>query len=453
MQLRIFHTNDIHSDYAFLKWVHRYLAENRRENDLYLDSGDYTDLKNIIVQADRGEMALQLFASCGLDAMALGNNEIDLGSEDLKKLSAVPLLSANVTQNDGTLIPGIRSYIILEREHVRFLIIGLSPWYANDLTPNKYNLFFEMGNVSTNDPIPALRRVLEAQKGNYDFAICLSHSGHYVDRYLQKFFPEIDLWLGGHAHAVITETDYSSSGKGSALGELVLDISRVHPKVISSRQIIPEDTENADFSLALSEAESRANAILSAELNAVGELEFDPFTESPLTNYICDCLKAHFGGDLALMHSGISEKALQRPISRKSLIETFPSKLNPTIYKISGKKLLEAIQLSMDGTHIRQSGKGAGFRGSVLGTLGFSANVQIVTEPFDVTIDAEPINLDKYYSIVTDDYLQRGTGYPSLAVPDEEASFDKWFIRDLVEHYLENEAVYQSAFIRRMRYL
>ena len=48
-----------------------------------------------------------------------------------------------------------------------------------------------------------------------------------------------------------------------------------------------------------------------------------------------------------------------------------------------------------------------------------------------------------------DDYLQRGTGYPSLAVPDQDAKFDKRFIRDLVQEYLTVEPVFRSAAKRR----
>ena len=53
MRVNIYHTNDIHSNYDFLKRVHNYIRKNKSKNDLYFDSGDYTDLKNIIVQCKR----------------------------------------------------------------------------------------------------------------------------------------------------------------------------------------------------------------------------------------------------------------------------------------------------------------------------------------------------------------------------------------------------------------
>lgn len=56
MRLNIYHTNDIHANFAFLGRVCAYLEEHRTESDLYLDSGDFLDLKSLVVQADRAEV-------------------------------------------------------------------------------------------------------------------------------------------------------------------------------------------------------------------------------------------------------------------------------------------------------------------------------------------------------------------------------------------------------------
>ena len=214
MLLQIYHTNDIHADFGFLSRVYSYLAAHRGEQDFYFDSGDFTDLKSVIVQSDRGGAAMALMKLCRPEAMALGNNEIDLGSDDLQRLVNLPLLCANAKHNDGTEIPGLKTHRIFHRCGKRFLVIGLAPYYSARMEPNRYNLFFEMGNIHTTDPIPAVEKILEENRGKYDFSILLSHSGHLVDRELEKRLPKVDLWLEGHSHAVITEKRYSQSGKG-----------------------------------------------------------------------------------------------------------------------------------------------------------------------------------------------------------------------------------------------
>lgn len=451
MLLNIYHTNDIHADLSFLSRVCAYLTAHRQEADFYFDSGDFLDLKSVLVQADRGKSALELLSLCRPEAMAVGNNEIDLGSEDLARLAGLPMLCANICRNDVTPVPGLKSHVILERRGKRFLIIGLAPYYGAGMIADKYNLFFEMGNLHTLDPIPAVTRILNENRGKYDFSILLSHSGHLVDRELAKRLPPVDLWLGGHSHTVVTETGYSQSGKGEYLGRVTLDIGEQEIRILDSTQIELPAQGSPMFDARLENAQAAAEAILSRELPILRELDFDPFRESALTNFICDCLHTEFGGDLALMHSGIALGPLRRPVSRKSLIELLPSKLNPTIYALPGEKLLEAIRSSLDDAYIRQSGQGAGFRGTVLGCLGFSSNVTVHRDPLAVEIDGKPLEPHNIYTIVTDDYLQRGSGYPSLAVPDRAARFDKRFIRDLVEEYLMNGETFQAAEAKRER--
>ena len=101
MLMHIFHTNDIHANIEFLKRVHHYMHKHKSDSDLYLDSGDFCDLKSLIVQADKGDSLMQLFKSCKMDHMAIGNNEIDLGYDNLVNVMKYDMLSCNLSDNDG----------------------------------------------------------------------------------------------------------------------------------------------------------------------------------------------------------------------------------------------------------------------------------------------------------------------------------------------------------------
>lgn len=451
MKITIYHTNDIHSNYDFLKKVHTYLLAHKSEQDLYLDSGDYTDLKSFLVQSDQGISAMDLFLKCGLDAMALGNNEIDMGYEAVRKLAqeGFPITSCNTVQNDDQAIEGLCRSIILEKAKKRFLLIGIAPYYSFKMVAGAYNLFFMMGNIKTLEPVRQVKQELKRQAGKYDYCILLSHSGYSVDMEILSQLPEVDFCLGGHSHTLISEAGYSQSGRGQYLAKITLDLADHKMLEVENIQIDPENKDNPLFDSWLREKEIAADQVVSKELDIVEELDFDPFRESRLINFVCDCLHKHFGGDLAIMHSGIADRALVRPVSIRNLLETFPSKLNPTFYRLKGEKIIEAVKLSLDPDHIRTDGLGAGFRGKVLGTLGFSYNVKIRPDPFCIMVDDKEIQAQKEYRLVTDDYLQRGTGYPSLRVSNEQASYDKWFIRDLVYHYLQDQEVFTRAKIRR----
>ncbi|MPN16807.1 hypothetical protein SDC9_164154 [bioreactor metagenome] len=132
-----------------------------------------------------------------------------------------------------------------------------------------------------------------------------------------------------------------------------------------------------------------------------------------------------------------------------SLLELSPSKLNPTRFPLSGWQLRQAVIASLDEKHIQQDGKGAGFRGKVLGTLGFSYNVRIDIKTMTIWVDGELLQDTRIYDCVSDDYLQRGSGYPSLKTPDAQAIFYNGFIRDLLMRQLPNPKLWETCYIQR----
>lgn len=453
MRINIYHTNDIHSNFEFLRKVNGYIRNNKNNDDIYLDSGDFTDLRSLVVQADGGKSALSLLLSTGLDAMAVGNNEIDLGYDNLSALAAMdlPILSANLTDDQGREIGGLKKSMVIERANKRFLIIGVSPYYNERFKLGAYNNFFILGNIMTHDPIGEINREIEKNRGNYDYCILLSHSGLIVDRKIASQCPGVDLFLGGHSHSKVAEENYSQSGRGELLGRITLDISD-KIEIVENVQIDLENINNPDFDKLYEEKIRFADSILSEELDVCGELDFNPFRECPLINFVCDALYHEYDVDFAVMHNGIAEYSLKRPVSKKSLLEEFPSKLNSTIYHIKGDRILESIRLSFDSEHIEQSGKAAGFRGTVLGSLSFSKNVRVVEDPLYVTINGEELDTEKIYKIATDDYLQRGSYYRSMAAPDDDSVYDNMFIRDLVEKHLMSCELFQSSNNTRIIY-
>ncbi|MDO4605291.1 MAG: hypothetical protein Q4B23_04860, partial [Helcococcus sp.] len=111
--------------------------------------------------------------------------------------------------------------------------------------------------------------------------------------------------------------------------------------------------------------------------------------------------------------------------------------------------LKTSILQSLDNEFIQQSGSGSGFRGTVLGTLGFSHNVKVKLYPFLVTINGKELDDEKIYKVVSDDYLQRGTGYTSLRT-FENIKHDKYFIRDFLTLYLGDDEIYEQSKIIRI---
>ena len=187
--MKIYYTNDIHTNYSFLKKVRYYLHEHMTEEDIYLDGGDFCDLKDLIIQSDKAYSAADLYDDIPLCAMAVGNGEIDLSHDALIRLGLkLPLLSCNLTDNNGNRLENIKPSIIIERRNRRFLIIGISPFYSREMIENGYNVFSMMGNLKVNPPEDYIRKELAANSGKYDCCLLLSHSGSNIERYLLDKF-------------------------------------------------------------------------------------------------------------------------------------------------------------------------------------------------------------------------------------------------------------------------
>ncbi len=451
MKINIYHSNDIHSEYSNLSNIFSYLKEHKTENDFYFDSGDFTDLKDLIVQSDKGVSAIEILNSCGLDAMTIGNNEIDLGKDDLIKTAAkTTMVSCNITDADKKKIPGIHDFLIMEKCGIRFLVIGISPYYSRTMEDNNFNGFFKLYGLNVHPSIELIKEIIRKNKGNYDFCILLAHNGLTVETAIMDEIPEIDLVLGGHSHSEVAEGKYNQTGVfAKHLGIVTLEVKNKDIRIVHNELIDLPECNDSEYDEILDAKRKKADEILSVPIESSYALEFDAYKECQLINFVSDALYKHFEADFALMHNGIANFSLTYPVTRKMLIECFPSKLNPTIFKVKGSILLEEIKRSFDEEFIHQEGKGAGFRGYTLGTLSYSHNVKIIKEPLQVFINEDELDPDREYTMVTDDYIQRGVYYTGFKTADENCFWHVWFIRDLMYNYITDKEIYETSKKRR----
>lgn len=94
----------------------------------------------------------------------------------------------------------------------------------------------------------------------------------------------------------------------------------------------------------------------------------------------------------------------------------FIDALNPTSFKIQGKYLWEALQNSLDTDYFYTDGRGPGFRGKYTGRLNVSNAVieHNGRKISNIYINGEKLIAEKWYTVASSDYLQRGTGYDSF---------------------------------------
>lgn len=451
--ITIYHTNDIHSNIEHFASIVTYLNANKTANDLLLDAGDFCDFKSTMINGTQGRAGKALLGAAGYDALCIGNNEGFSGIEALEAMGedTVPLLSINLKKLDGTELNNTRKSILVKKSGIRFLIIGVSPYYGIH-SEGKYNVFFNMDNLHVHDPIPLIKAEMLKLKGKYDFVILLSHQGDHTDQRVAREVDGIDVIIGGHSHTITNEpykiknTWIHQAGEyGNLIGKLELSIE--DGKISDVRGACIENifTEDPITLSLIKEQTAIAMSNLSRTLYTIDLLNHSGFEESELTNFICDALMKEHPCDFAVINHGIVNHAIDGEISKMKLLETSPSPLNPTLIKVSGENVLEAFRLSLDKDHIHRSGRGPGFRGTHIGALAFSANVKVQTDPLRIVVDGIDLDPMKEYTLITDDYLQRGSGYPSLACPDERSTYFSGYIRDLLERNLLDADLIVSA--------
>lgn len=457
-KLTIYHTNDVHSQFNRLASIQTYLLEHKQSSDLLLDAGDFHDFKDIMISGTKGKAGKALLKHMGYDAICIGNNEGFSGIECLNEMSMdnVPLLSANLTYFDGSDLPFLKKSHIITKDNLRFLIIGITPYY-NLENNDGYNTFFKLENLKSNNPIQCINNEKIKYTNQYDFVILLSHLGITYDKKIASEIDGIDIIIGGHSHSLIEEPlvvnnciIHQAGAYATHLGVLNLSIDQNKIVHFEGRCIEIHEVENSDF-LALREIKTQdARVNMSQTIRVSHELDFDPIRENRTINFICDALYNEVTCDFAMMNHGIISYPLAQSISELSLLEACPSPLNPTLIEVYGYQIVQAFQDSFNEEICLSEGRGPGFRGLCVGALSVSYNVRVHQFPFSITINDEPIDENRQYHVMTSDYLQRGSGYKSLKVDNANSIFFNGYIRDVIKRNINNNDLINQSKIKRI---
>ena len=465
-KITIWHTNDVHSRFEKFTELATY-AEHHKDPacDLFLDSGDFADTLSVMVSGTGGRGAMRLAKAAGLDAMAVGNNEFLAGIDVLRTMAScgVQLLACNITDLEGSPVEGVKPYMILERAGVKILLIGCCPFFRH------VSFFTDNAGVKLQDPVEVLPAVVEKARNGCDICVLLSHGGRRRDLEIAQKVPGIDVIIGGHTHTVDKYTDvafgtiiHQAGCYSQSLGKLELffdDSNRITGFESEELQV---DCE-ADRTLAdiLSEETKKGEAEYSKPLFTMSrELAYDPYNECPAVNAVADSLYMEYGGDFAIINNGIIENGFSGEISRMSLLKTSPSILNPTTVWWRGRDIKKALLASFDRDFISKEGKGPGSRFTVLGSLSVSYNVRVEYDPeagpgiddkLRVTVSGEPLEDDKLYCVIADDYMYRGVvGYTMLKGSEKPEIYHVGYIRDMLAKTLNDPNVLQHADERRI---
>ncbi len=451
MEFNILHTNDIHSAFEQFSKAVTKINELRNENTLLFDAGDFADFKRLELQGTDGMAAVELLENAGYDAIAIGNNETFNGIDILVNMavnSRVPFLSCNLYMSNGTAIDGVKSSIIIEKAGIRFLVMGLSP---------SIGTFDKLMGLYIKPYVQAVSDEMKLQAGKYDICIVLSHIGMDGDLNIAKELSGVDVIIGGHFHILmdkpklVNETLIFTSGCfGEHVGYLKVNIDSKSLELIEGENINVEKFDQSKEILdILRTNKEKAIDKLGKPLYSIHkDLWHDVAEENPMTNLLADALTDTLKCEIGIINSGVLNGGIRKGgVSVKKLLELCPSPLNPTSFEILGKHLKEALENSLDNDYCFSSGKGPGFRGKYLGRLHVS-NAIIEHDGRSIKnifINGKKLDEERWYTVASSDYLQRGTGYTSLK-NNRNQKYNNEYLRETLREYLNNKDFVEEAF-------
>lgn len=267
--ITILFTHDLHSQFLPIStkdgesggYARLYtLLENERAAakgaTVTLDAGDFSmgSFFQTIYATDAAE--LRILGDLGYDATTLGNHEFDFRQSGLVNMlnnavakgdKKVPIVLGNYyPPEEATEVweaynnYGIKDYIVIEKEGVRFAVFGLIGADSHSNAP--------MSGMVFEDPIERAQEIVAEIKANedFDYIVCLSHAGtssnekESEDHNLAKKVNGIDIIISGHTHTTIKEpiqvnnTWIVSAGSNARnLGVLKLNGSHGNTELVS----------------------------------------------------------------------------------------------------------------------------------------------------------------------------------------------------------------------------
>lgn len=433
-------------------------------NVLLLDAGD-TIHGQPIATLSQGESIVRLLNLMGIDALVPGNHDFNYGFDRLKELEEMmnfPLIAANVADKSGNLV--FEPYIIKEMEGFKVGIFGL----ATPETAWKTN----PANVSTiefTDIVEGAKKSVAAlEEAGVDVIIALAHLGLYEGDYTSDIIANevdgIDVIVDGHSHTTLEEglminnTLIVSRGEyDKAFGVVTLkiengEVTEKTARLIKAADSIDIEPDSSVLSL-LTEIEEDVQEILNTVIgNSAVELDGSRENvrtgESNLGQLLTDSMKATSGADIAITNGGgIRASIPAGEITKNHIVTAFPFGNYLVTKNIKGSDVVSALEVGSAG-YPDQLGAFSHVSGL---TYNLAPNMPAGSRVTDVMVGSSPIDMDREYLVVTNDFMAAGgDGYVMFKDQPVVNEFDS--LDEVLIDYIQSLGQVQGTMIPRITF-
>ncbi|HKK97776.1 MAG TPA: bifunctional metallophosphatase/5'-nucleotidase [Marivita sp.] len=408
-------------------------TELEGENYLVIDAGDQFQ-GSLFFMTYSGEVAAEMMNEIGFDVMAVGNHEFNLGDGALANLAdtvSFPVVSGNLDVSGSNELAGkIGDTLILERGGERIGIVSALATDTKELSSPSDAVMFMDEIESLKEDVAAL----EAE--GVDKILAITHVGYNLDQQIAAEVPGIDAVIGGHSHTYLSASDPDRVGPYPTMvtqGDNLVPVVQAgaFSKYVGHLELnfddsgvvtyATGDTMLLDASVAEDEAikarvaelgapiEDMKNEIV-AESAAVieGDRSVCRAVECEMGNLVTDAMLdrvADQGVEIAFQNGGGLRATIDEgEISMGEVLTVLPFQNTLSTFQVTGETVLAALE-----NGVSQVEDGAG-RFLQVGGITFTAD--LTAEPgsriSDVMINGEPLEMDRVYSAVSNNFVRNG---------------------------------------------
>jgi 2',3'-cyclic-nucleotide 2'-phosphodiesterase (5'-nucleotidase family) len=371
------------------------------------------------------------------DAMCIGNHEFDRGvsylAEFFRNLS-FPVVSSNIDFSSAQILKeaGVKPFVVFRKYNLG--VIGYITNTTGLIAPGAREINFM-------NPVSRVQQYVDYlnSKGIHR-VICVSHNGYKDDVYLAENTRGISAIVGGHSHSLllkdseIAEGPYPTDVKnldgkstfvlqahryGDYLGYVDMEWNDENELIYFKGDPIRLDQTIERNESVQAQVDSWRNAFqeMASIVVATASSTFKTYNcythECPMGDLVADAFLHNtsvHNPDLALINAGgIRSSFLEGPVTLGTLINVLPFQNQLTVLTYTGQEILDILERAFTGRH-KITGT------AVITAPQWSSTLQVYYNPkgpnwnkvLNVSISGSPLDLDRTYRLVTNDYLMTG---------------------------------------------
>jgi 5'-nucleotidase/UDP-sugar diphosphatase len=439
-------------------------AKARSNNWMLLDGGDQFQ-GTLFYTYYKGKLAAEMMNMMGYTAMTVGNHEFNHGPEVLRGfIDAVefPVLMSNADfTGEPLLADALVKSTVIEQNGERIGLIGLTPQSTAELSSPGPNVIFT-------DPAPAAQAEVDRLTADgVNKIIVLSHSGYEVDKYIADATTGIDVIVGGHSNTYLNSDDDSADGPyptvqngvpivqayayGKYLGELNVTfddegnvIEAVGGPILMDASVTEDPAVKARIAEAAAPLDEIRNEIVAETTAPIqGDRSFCRAVECEMGNLVADAMLDRVrdqGIEIGFTNGGGLRASIDAgEVTMGEVLTVLPFQNTLSTFQVTGATIVAALE-----NGVSQVEEGAGRFPQVSG-MSFTADLTKAPGEriSDVMVGGAPIDLDKVYGVVSNNFVRNGgDGYSMFETAMNAYDFGP-DLADVTAEYLAANAPYQ----------